>query len=83
LRLCADDVRAGRVQIRRSTPDLDHGRVYAGYAEGGLTGPLNAMLKSIQVTLADMNYLREENAPNLPSYKRDDGSILGSTRLME
>jgi hypothetical protein len=30
-----------------------------------------------------MNYLRLENAPNLPSYKRDDGSILGSTRLME
>ncbi len=58
-----NDVRAGRVQILRSTPDLDHGRVYAGYAEGGLTGPLNAMLKSIQVTLADMNYLRVENAP--------------------
>lgn len=58
-----NDVRAGRVHILRSTPDLDHGRVYAGYAEGGLTGPLNAMLKSIQVTLTDMNYLRVENAP--------------------
>ena len=58
-----NDVRAGRVHILRSMPDLDHGRVYASYAEGGLTGPLNAMLKSIQVTLADMNYLRVENAP--------------------
>ena len=57
------DVLAGRVSVLRPVPDINHGRVYASYAEGGLTGPVSAMLKSIQVTLADMSYLRVENAP--------------------
>jgi DNA-binding transcriptional LysR family regulator len=49
---------AGRVEILRSNPEIDHGRVYASYADGGLTGPISAMLKSIQKALDSMNSLR-------------------------
>jgi hypothetical protein len=39
-------------------PDLIHGRVYASYAESGLTAPVNAMLTSIRKTLDSADYLR-------------------------
>jgi DNA-binding transcriptional LysR family regulator len=54
------DMVAGRVHVLRSAPDLIHGRVYASYAEGGLTGPVNAVLTSIRKTLESANYLRIE-----------------------
>lgn len=63
VKMMEEDMRAGRVDILRPIPDLIHGRVYASYVEGGLTGPVNAMLKSIQVAVAEMDYLRVENAP--------------------
>jgi DNA-binding transcriptional LysR family regulator len=49
---------AGRVHILRPVPEINHGRVYASYADAGLTGPVSAMLKSIQKALASMDYLR-------------------------
>lgn len=56
------DVLAGRVQVLRPVPDLNHGRVYASYPDGGLTAPVNAMLKSIQKALASMDYLRVDKS---------------------
>jgi hypothetical protein len=44
--------------VLKPVPDLNHGRVYASYADGGLTAPVSAMLKSIQKALASMDYLR-------------------------
>ena len=52
------DVAAGRVHVLRPIPDLIHGRVYASHAEGGLTGPVNAVLTSIRKALDWGNYLR-------------------------
>jgi DNA-binding transcriptional LysR family regulator len=49
---------AGRVHVLRSIPEINHGRVYASYADGGLTGPVSAMLKSIQKALDSMDYLQ-------------------------
>jgi len=51
------EARDGRVTILKPIPDIIHGRVYASYADGGMTGPLSAMLKSIQKALASMDYL--------------------------
>jgi len=56
------DVLAGRVSVLRPVPDINHGRVYASYAEGGLTGPVSAMLKSIQKALDSMDYLRVDKS---------------------
>ena len=53
---------AGRVQVLRPVPEINHGRVYASYADGGLTGPVSAMLKSIQKALASMDYLRVDRS---------------------
>ncbi|GGH32162.1 LysR family transcriptional regulator [Alsobacter metallidurans] len=58
VRMIEPEVEAGRVQVLRPTPDLIHGRVYASYPEGGLTAPVNSMLKSIQKALATINYLK-------------------------
>lgn len=52
------DVAAARVHVLRPIPDLNHGRVYASYAEGGLTGPVNAVLTSIRKALDSGDYLR-------------------------
>jgi DNA-binding transcriptional LysR family regulator len=54
--------REGRVKILRPVPDIIHGRVYASYPEGGLTGPVSAMLKSIQKALASMDYLKVDRS---------------------
>ena len=53
---------AGRVHVLRPVPEINHGRVYASYAEGGLTGPVSAMLKSIQKALDSMDYLRVDRS---------------------
>jgi DNA-binding transcriptional LysR family regulator len=55
------EAKAGRVSILRPTPEIVHGLVYASYADGGMTGPVSAMLKSIQKVLATMDYLRVDN----------------------
>lgn len=57
-RMMEADVLAGRVHVLRPVPDLIHGRVYASYAEGGLTGPVNAVLTSIRKALDSADYLR-------------------------
>jgi DNA-binding transcriptional LysR family regulator len=57
-KMMEDEARAGRVQVLKPVPDLNHGRVYASYPDGGLTAPVSAMLKSIQKALASMDYLR-------------------------
>ena len=62
VRMMEDDVRAGRVNILRPIPDLIHGRVYASYPEGGLTSPVNGMLKSIQKVLDAINYLKVDRS---------------------
>jgi hypothetical protein len=56
------DLLAGRVHVLRPVPDINHGRVYASYAEGGLTAPVSAMLKSIQKALDSMDYLRVDKS---------------------
>lgn len=56
------EVRTGRVHILRPVPDIVHGQVYASYVDGGLTGPVSAMLKSIQKVLATTDYLRVDRA---------------------
>ena len=48
----------GRVHVLRPVPEINHGRVYASYADGALTGPVSAMLKSIQKALDSMDYLQ-------------------------
>lgn len=58
VRMIEPEVAAGRVTMIRPVPELNHGRVYASYPDGGLTAPVNAMLKSIQKTLAELNYLK-------------------------
>lgn len=58
LRMIEPEVAAGRVTMMRPAPELNHRRVYASYPDGGLTAPVNAMLKSIQKTLASLNYLK-------------------------
>ena len=58
VRMIEPEVAAGRVTMIRPAPELNHGRVYASYPDGGLTAPVNAMLKSIQKTLAGLNYLK-------------------------
>jgi DNA-binding transcriptional LysR family regulator len=62
-RMMEAETRSGRVHILRPTPDIIHGRVYASYADGGVTGPVSAMLKSIQKSLDRMNFLRVDK-PN-------------------
>lgn len=62
-RMMQADVQAGRVHVLRPDPDLNHGRVYASYPEGGLTAPVSAMLKSIQKALDAIDYLKVD-APN-------------------
>jgi DNA-binding transcriptional LysR family regulator len=61
-RMMEADVAAGRVQVLRPLPDLIHGRVYASHAEGGLTGPVSAVLTSIRKALDWGNYLRVDKA---------------------
>ena len=56
------EAKVGRVQILRPIPEIDHGRVYASYADGGLTGPVSAMLKSIQKALDSMDYLKVDRS---------------------
>jgi DNA-binding transcriptional LysR family regulator len=58
VRMIEPEVAAGRVSLLRAVPDLNHGRVYASYPEGGLTAPVNAMLRSIRKALATIDYLR-------------------------
>lgn len=53
---------AGRVHVLRPSPEINHGRVYASYADGGLTGPVSAMLKSIQKALDSMDYLQVDRS---------------------
>jgi DNA-binding transcriptional LysR family regulator len=58
VRMMEADVKAGLVTVLRPVPDLNHGRVYASYPEGGLTAPVSAMLKSIQKALDAIDYLK-------------------------
>ncbi|MFC7396499.1 hypothetical protein ACFQU1_04755 [Chelatococcus sp. GCM10030263] len=44
----------------RATPELNPGRIYARYPDGGLTAPISAMLKSIQKSLLAIDYLKIE-----------------------
>jgi DNA-binding transcriptional LysR family regulator len=60
VRMMEADREAGRVRILRPEPDLIHGRVYASYPEGGLTSPVDGMLKSIQKVLDAIDYLKVE-----------------------
>lgn len=62
VRMMEAEVRAGLVDVLRPTPELNHGRVYASYPEGGLTGPVSAMLKSIQKSLDAIDYLKVDGA---------------------
>jgi DNA-binding transcriptional LysR family regulator len=62
VKMMGPDLAAGRVRLLRPTPDLVHGRIYASHAEGGLTGPVNAMLTSIRKTLDSADYLRIERS---------------------
>jgi DNA-binding transcriptional LysR family regulator len=57
-RMMEADVKAGLVNVLRSVPELNHGRVYASYPEGGLNAPVSAMLKSVQKALEAIDYLR-------------------------
>lgn len=57
-RMMESEVEAGLVKVLRSVPDLNHGRVYASYPEGGLTAPVSAMVKSIQKALEAIDYLK-------------------------
>ena len=47
---------------RQRELDLIHGRVYASHADGGLTGPVSAVLTSIRKALDWGSYLRIERA---------------------
>jgi DNA-binding transcriptional LysR family regulator len=58
VRMMEAEVRAGLVNVLRPIPELNHGRVYASYPEGGLTAPVSAMLKSIQKALDSIDYLK-------------------------
>jgi DNA-binding transcriptional LysR family regulator len=58
VRMMEAEVKAGLVNVLKPVPELNHGRVYASYPEGGLTGPVSAMLKSIQKALDAIDYLK-------------------------
>jgi DNA-binding transcriptional LysR family regulator len=64
VRMMEAEVRLGLVNVLRPVPELNHGRVYASYPEGGLTGLVSAMLKSIQKALNAIEYIKVET-PNL------------------
>ena len=56
------EVAAGRVTLLHPVPDLNHGRIYASYPEGGLTAAVDAMLKSIRRALTEIDYLKSNAA---------------------
>jgi DNA-binding transcriptional LysR family regulator len=58
VRMIEPEVASGRVTLLHPIPDLNHGRIYASYPEGGLTAPVDAMLKSIRKALAEIDYLQ-------------------------
>jgi DNA-binding transcriptional LysR family regulator len=50
-------VLAGTIEVLDSTPQVDQGKVFAGYRTGGETGAISAVLRSVRQVLATMDYL--------------------------
>lgn len=73
-RMMEAEVAAGMVEVLRPVPELNHGRVYASYPEGGLTAPVSAMLKSIQKALEAIDYLKVD-VPDAPGFSSHSANL--------